>query len=292
MIRILERLIYPLFFVTVVIGLAYWYWTTTPSYALSQIVGAVKNRDCETFEKYVDIESIAYRAIDDVLHGPARESGMFGNFDSMIGVGIIGLFKPEIAEIAKTQVLKFIEAGTLSKSLVEATKSANPFAKKDEPAPSVSSSQQSAGDTNSDTNSEQQEESPSAVFEHRRSGFSDSSIGKYAKKLKVNNQLKAYGLSKKGFKGIDYIKIEGATAFVGFKFHSDKLERDIVIEIKMEDAGGYWRVTELSNLNDLINTYIETKDKVESGDDAQSFLNVTPAAITGSRILLIEQGRV
>lgn len=272
---------------TVVIGLAYWYWTTTPSYALSQIVGAVKNRDCETFEKYVDIESIAYRAIDDVLHGPARESGMFGNFDSMIGVGIIGLFKPEIAEIAKTQVLKFIEAGTLSKSLVEATKSANPFAKKDEPAPAVTSSQEGAADINS----EQQEESPSAVFEHRRSGFSDSSIGKYAKKLKVQNQLKAYGLSKKGFKGIDYIKIEGATAFVGFKFHSDKLDRDIVIEIKMEDAGGYWRVTELSNLNDLINTYIETKDKVESGDDAQSYLNQTQSAIVSGRLLLIERER-
>lgn len=283
MIRILERLIYPLFFVTVVIGLAYWYWTTTPSYALSQIVGAVKNRDCETFEKYVDIESIAYRAIDDVLHGPARESGVFGNFDSMIGVGIIGLFKPEIAEIAKTQVLKFIEAGTLSKSLVEATKAANPFAAKD-PAPA--SQGQYLSKTSDDTDSEQ--ESPSAVFEHRSSGFSDSSISKYAKKLKVQNQLKAYGLSKKGFKGIDYLKIEGATAFVGFKFHSDKLERDIVIEIKMEDAGGYWRVTELSNLNDLINTYLETKDKVESGEDAQSYLNAEPYALITTTPVLIE----
>ena len=284
MIRILERLIYPLFFVTVVIGLAYWYWTTTPSYALSQIVGAVKNRDCETFEKYVDIESVAYRAIDDVLHGPARESGMFGNFDNMIGVGIIGLFKPEIAEIAKTQVLKFIEAGTLSKSLVEASKNANPFVAKQPEATAPTELVK----TSSEENTETPAESPAAVFEHRRSGISDSSISKYAKKLKVNNQLKAYGLSKKGFKGIDYLKIEGATAFVGFKFHSDKLDRDIVIEIKMEDAGGFWRVTELSNLNDLINTYLETKDKVEAGDDAQSYLNSTPYAIVGVRAFLVQ----
>lgn len=284
MIRLLERLIYPLFFVTVVIGLAYWYWTTTPSYALSQIVGAVKNRDCETFEKYVDIESIAYRAIDDVLHGPARESGVFGNFDSMIGVGIIGLFKPEIAEIAKTQVLKFIEAGTLSKSLVEASKNANPFAPKQDQSPAAVSSTSANGDTTS----EQAEESPSAVFEHRSSGFSDSSISKYAKKLKVQNQLKAYGLSKKGFKGIDYLKIEGATAFVGFKFHSDKLDRDIVIEIKMEDAGGFWRVTEFSNLNDLINTYLETKDKIEASGDEQSYLNTEPYALISIESICIE----
>ena len=245
-----------------VIGLAYWYWTTTPSYALSQIVGAVKNKDCETFEKYVDIESIAYRAIDDVLHGPARESGMFGNFDSMIGVGIIGLFKPEIAEIAKTQVLKFIEAGTLSKSFQ---------AEKTQEAAKNGSVGNGSSVTPVSTEEAPQIETPSAVFDRNSSsGISDGQISKYAKKLKVQNQLKAYGLSKKGFKGVDYLKIEGSTALVGFKFHSDKLDRDIVIEIKMEDAGGYWRVTEFSNLNDLINTYLETKDKVESGSDNET----------------------
>lgn len=242
---------------TVVIGLAYWYWTTTPSYALSQIVGAVKNKDVETFEKYVDIESIAYRAIDDVLHGPARESGMFGNLDNMIGVGIIGLFKPEIAEIAKTQVLKFIEQGTLSKQIVEATKAANPF--------SGSQNNAAAPDSTANPDSTTAPQTPSTVFEHHSSSsLSDGSIARYAKKLKVQDQLKAYGLSKKGFKGIDYLKIEGTTAFVGFKFHSEKFNRDIIIEIKMEDAGGYWRVTELSNLNTLISTYLETRDKIES----------------------------
>lgn len=258
MIRILERLIYPLFFVTVVLGLAYWYWTTTPTYALSQIVGAVKNKDTETFEKYVDIESIAYRAIDDVLHGPARESGMFGNFDSMIGVGIIGLFKPEIAEIAKTQTLKFIESGTLVNAMQEAQKnaanaSANAPAKQ-EPASSTGAATATA--TGSESPQDTTPDAPPALSEN-------SMVGRYARKLKLNTQLKAYGLSAKGFKGIDYIKTDGPTALIGFKFHSDKFNRNIIIEIKMEDAGGFWRVTELSNLNDLINTYIETKDQLE-----------------------------
>ena len=251
---------------TVVLGLAYWYWTTTPTYALSQIVASVKNKDTETFEKYVDIESIAYRAIDDVLHGPARESGVFGNFDSMIGVGIIGLFKPEIAEIAKTQVLKFIESGTLVKAMAEAQKNALNAAQTDKssnasatsPAPANPEPDKAntATETPAADNPDSSSETPALA--------ENSMVGRYARKLKLNTQLKAYGLSAKGFKGIDYIKIEGPTALVGFKFHSEKFNRNIIIEIKMEDAGGFWRVTELSNLNDLINTYIETKDKLES----------------------------
>lgn len=237
---------------TVVLGLAYWYWTTTPTYALSQIVAAVKNKDSETFEKYVDIESIAFRAIDDVLHGPARESGMLGNFDSMIGVGIIGIFKPEIAEIAKTQVLKFIEAGTLVNAINEGKKQLSGNAPATQPAQLASNPPQQAVLPVSDD--KPPESSP----------VSDSMVGKYTKKLKLNKQLKAYGISAKGFKGIDYIKTDGPTALIGFKFHSEQFNRNIIIELKMEEAGGYWRVTELSNLNDLINIYLETKDKLES----------------------------
>ncbi len=254
LIRLIERLIYPLFFVTVVLGLAYWYWTTTPTYALSQIVGAVKNKDIETFEKYVDVESIAYRAIDDVLRGPARQSGMFGQFDSMIGVGIIGIFKPEIAEIAKTQVLKFIESGALVNAMGEAGKNAK-IAKAGMNTGSISNASDSAS-------SPAEYADPGDALSN---GVSQNSmVNRYAKKLKLGSQLKAYGISKNGFKGIDYIKTDGPTALVGFKFHSEKFDRDIIIEIKMEDAGGYWKVTELSNLNDLINTYLETRNQLES----------------------------
>jgi len=258
--------------VTVVLGLSYWYWTTTPTYALSQIVGAVKNKDTETFEKYVDVESIAYRAIDDVLHGPARESGMFGNFDSMIGVGIIGLFKPEIAEIAKTQVLKFIESGQLSSSLKEGQKSGLPDSSS---ATSRPHSPKSLGSAVEVVKADPEKEPLTTEIKHHGGLPDNSMVTRYAKKLKVGEQLKAYGLSKQGFKGIDYLKIEGSTALIGFKFHSDRFARDIIVEIKMEDAGGYWRVTELSNLNALITIYLETKNKL----DSTSYLYALPGNV-------------
>jgi hypothetical protein len=242
----------------------------------------VKNKDTETFEKYVDVESIAYRAIDDVLHGPARESGMFGNFDSMIGVGIIGLFKPEIAEIAKTQVLKFIESGQLSTSLKEGQKGAltdNGSAEANAHSP------KSLGSAVTVAKTEPEKESLSTEIKH--GGLPDNSmVTRYAKKLKVGEQLKAYGLSKQGFKGIDYLKIEGPTALIGFKFHSDKFGRDIIVEIKMEDAGGYWRVTELSNLNALISIYLETRNKLDSTSFLQAAPeNLLPAAPSSRQLL-------
>lgn len=221
-------------------------------------MGAVKNKDVDTFQKYVDVESIADRAIDDVLHGPARESGMFGNFDNMIGAGIIGLFKPEISAIAKTQVLKFIESGTLVKAMNEGKKHSG-AAQLQTTAVSGPAGTSETGQPLNPVSTNPEETTPASL------PIADNSmVGRYARKLKLGSSLKAYGLSKEGFKGIDYLKVEGQTALVGFKFHSDKFQRNIIIEIKMEENGGYWKVTELSNLNDLINTYLETKDKLES----------------------------
>lgn len=186
----------------------------------------------------------------------------------MIGVGIIGLFKPEIAEIAKTQVLKFVESGSLVNSLNEKKR----LTQNQTPEENENSSKQAV--KYQPNTSEDNSSSLGSAF-----GSENSMVGRYARKLKLNTQLKAYGLSKDGFKGIDYIKIEGQTALVGFKFHSDKFDRNIVIEIKMEDAGGYWRVTELSNLNDLINTYLETRNQLESALPAGSPLMSGPANI-------------
>lgn len=288
MFRLIERLIYPLFVLTAVIGLVYWYWTTTPGYALTQIVAAVKNKDPDSFEKYVDIENISYHAVDDLLHGPARESGMFGNFDSMIGIGIISLFKPEIAEIARTNVINFIKAGSLSK--IDSPQTATVESKPNEtPSPEPSPPVQTPGiselnerpfeDHHSSKPLRDPEQLSSrhnkdqlASFFGRESKYrdSDSTVEKFAKNVKLQQQLKDYGLSKEGFKGVDYLKPDGPVALVGIKFHSKKLNRNFIIELKMEDAGGYWRITEFSNLNELIATYLELREQMRS--EAGSFL--------------------
>lgn len=287
MFRLIERLIYPLFILTAVIGLVYWYWTTTPGYALTQIVAAVKNRDPETFEKYVDIENISYHAVDDLLHGPARESGMFGNFDSMIGVGIISLFKPEIAEIARTHVLNFVKSGSFNKITnpqlgkdPDQASAANDNIHQPAPEPALPQLEEKRPSPYSfdepvsspsplrepeELSSRPKHDQISQIFgKESKLRDSGSAVEKFTKNAKLQQQLKDYGLSKEGFKGIDYLKVDGSTALVGIKFHSDKLNRNFVIELKMEDSGGYWRITELSNLNDLIATYLEIREQMRS----------------------------
>ncbi len=272
--KLVERLVYPIFILTAVVGLVYWYWTTTPGYALTQIVFAVKNKDPDTFEKYVDIENIAYHAVDDVLHGPARESGIFGNFDSMIGIGIISLFKPEIAEIARSQVLNFIKAGALANSLPGGDKQAAALAAPPKegapPAPANPAPSDSA--FNNDSPPPQSHDQISSMFGGKgKSGGSDGGgpVERFTKNLKLQQQLKDYGLCKKdkdgnGYAGVDYLKIDGPTALIGLKFHSTKLNRNFIIELKMEDSGGFWRITELSNLNDLVSTYLELREQMRS----------------------------
>lgn len=259
MIRLLERSIFPLFFLTAILGLVYWYWTTTPTYALGQIVASIKNKDTETFERYVDIESIVYKAIDDLLHGPARDSGMFGNLDNVVGVGLISLFKPELAEIARTQVLKFIEQGSLSDKVAELEASAG------QPGTALAAEDtakvQPVADGGPASSSDQS--SITGVFKQRPE-HKDTSFGRLSKNQKVQQQLKDYGLSKEGFKGVDYLKIEAKEALVGLKFHSPKLDRDYVIELKMEENAGVWKITSLSNLNDLVSLYLQTKDEIKS----------------------------
>jgi hypothetical protein len=283
-----ERLIVPLALLTGVLGLVYWYWTTTPSYAISQVAQAVFNHDTDAFEKYVDIDNIVSHAFDDVIHGPAR-SEIFGHQGGMIGVGIISFFKPEIVNIAHDEIVGFVQHQNWKHATETTTQSGEPRQGNWPKGASGVAAGLAAGvasltashssDSSSSTGSvsqtdpgnggampETQGGSPSATavmtapaVEEKAEG--DDAFRRLGKRgAKVSEQLKAYGLSREGFKGVDYVTTEGPVSHFGLKFHSPKLNRDFTIEFKMEDVGGYWRITELSNLNELVDLYLSSKE--------------------------------
>jgi hypothetical protein len=43
------------------------------------------------------------------------------------------------------------------------------------------------------------------------------------------------------------------------------------VEFRLEDMGGYWRVEELSNLNELVDMYLHSQPE-RSSREVQSFL--------------------
>src|SRR5688572_8944683 len=107
MIRFVERMIYPLALLVAVIGIVYWYWTTTPGYALNAVIGSIREHDAQTFQKYVDVDAICSHAFDDILEGPARAE-LHGRMDSMIGVGFIKFFKRDIIGMAREKIVGYV----------------------------------------------------------------------------------------------------------------------------------------------------------------------------------------
>lgn len=236
LLRRLERWAYPLAFFTAVFGLAYWYWTTTPSYALTAVVVSVKNRDVEMFEKYVDVDSILSHAFDDIVQGPIS-SEILGRSNSFIGMGFVRFFKREIVELAHGKVDDYVSEGHVHMADNVPT-TVNPIT-----ALAVMNSGQIV---QAATKGKQE------IIPQRVDGESKTD--------KLKRVLKEYGISALGYRGIKYLRIEGPKAYLGIEFFAPKLSKMWTAEFQLEDAGGHWQITELDNLNDIVNMYMASKD--------------------------------
>jgi hypothetical protein len=208
--RLAERLIFPLALVAGVLGLVYWYWTTTPAYAINSIIDAVRHHDKQTFEKYVDIDQLASHAFDDIVEGPAREQ-LLPRMDNMIGVGFLRFFKGEIVGVAHDKLCGFIS-------------------------------------------------DPSIQLQAGGIDGSLAAMQKYKITPRVRQTLIDYGMSPYGFKGIKYLETKGSNSYLGLEFTSPRVRGNYIVEFRLEDAGGYWRVAELTNLNDLVSLYLSTRN--------------------------------
>jgi hypothetical protein len=208
--RLVEKLILPVALLVGVLGLVYWYWTTTPSYAVNSVVDSLRHHDVQQFEKYVDVDSLTSHAFDDLLEGPGRDEllGRIHN-NSFIGMGFLRFFKHDIVGMAHEKVTQFI------------------------------------GD-------------PSIELEAAADGNTNT-LGKYRITPHIRQELIDFGLTRYGFQGIKYLdRKEHNTALLGLEFYSPKMQQSYVVEFQLEDVGGYWRVTELRNLNDLIDLYLRS----------------------------------
>jgi hypothetical protein len=92
-------------------GLGYWYWTTTPEYAIEQVRNSVRDHDLVKFQKYADTDAIASNMVDDFLAKPMQEvlgTGLLGRF---LTAGLVSMFKQEMVTGTKEQILRFVETG-------------------------------------------------------------------------------------------------------------------------------------------------------------------------------------
>jgi hypothetical protein len=236
-IRYLERMVYPVALLIAAFGLAYWYWTTTPSYALTAVVVSVKNRDVEMFEKFVDIDSVTSHAFDDLINGPIAAEVIGGRSGGFLGMGFVKFFKREIIEMAHDKVVNYIAEGNV-KLASDVPASVNPIT-----TLAVFNSGQIVQATVKDKT---EVLLPAPAHE--------------SKNDKLKRSLKEFGISKFGYRGIKYLKIIGPRALLGIEFFSPKLNKNWTANFQLEDAGGYWRVTELANLDEIVKMYLESRN--------------------------------
>jgi len=101
-------------FLLVAINFGYWYWTTTPFYAILEIKEAVVHHDLKTFEQYVDVERVSSHMIDGFLTPQVRSRLSKGVLGEMLGSSLISLVKPTLMDVIKNEVSHFVESNQLA----------------------------------------------------------------------------------------------------------------------------------------------------------------------------------
>jgi hypothetical protein len=76
--------------------------------------------------------------------------------------------------------------------------------------------------------------------------------GDTPRKISLKNMIRDLGFRGKIYHGIAYVRTEGKVAFTGLNLMNRKYNRDFVLELRMHDMGGYWRIDQLSNLGEFV----------------------------------------
>ncbi|PWT96264.1 MAG: hypothetical protein C5B53_10000 [Candidatus Melainabacteria bacterium] len=79
------------------------------------------------------------------------------------------------------------------------------------------------------------------------------------------------GFRKHAFRRIDYAHKDGKICTLGLIFHNQVYNQDLLLEVKMQDYGGYWRIVQISNFPKLTARLVELQasgipEKVTSPD--------------------------
>jgi hypothetical protein len=188
----------------------------SPLYSLLQIRKAVQEHDVGTFKRYVDLDEVVERGIDQAMRaeaaGPKVESSAADETSESVANLILAIMKPGLAGIVKEKVIRYVETGQWEQHSGVEPKGAT--AGSGAP-PEEGQSSAIAAD-------------PITSFHHHTAEIR--------------------------FDGMGSITREGKTAYVGFKFFDKRYDLPFTLNLKMWDMGGYWQVAEIINLGDVVGT--------------------------------------
>ncbi len=87
-----------------------WYWTRTPEYSLNKAREALEDHDWGTFQKYVDVDAFAAKAVDQGLDYALRDAD--AEDPMRISIAELGqTAKPQLVAVVKEQIQGYVERG-------------------------------------------------------------------------------------------------------------------------------------------------------------------------------------
>ncbi len=93
-------------------GGGYWYWTTTPLYALQSLMMALQNHDGQAFSKRVDVQGAVENMLEDVLVYPALSTPNLSPFQKQVATGAITMAKAQIKDELLKSIYRSLSAPT------------------------------------------------------------------------------------------------------------------------------------------------------------------------------------
>lgn len=101
----------PLLVLFAVLGvIGYFWWQTTPYYALQQIGTAAMNSDSATFNKYVDVQNLVSSFTEEVFFEPARNTPDLTTFQKEIGIGAIEMARGPLDRALVNAIQQWVAA--------------------------------------------------------------------------------------------------------------------------------------------------------------------------------------
>ena len=101
-----------LFVVVLLLGAVY--ATTTPEFAVWQAHYAVKSKSVSTFERAVDVDSVAQNLVKDMVSTPVSNALGGGAFGNWVASTFASLFQPDLEAAIKSEIRDSVAAGSLA----------------------------------------------------------------------------------------------------------------------------------------------------------------------------------
>ncbi|MBT3672806.1 MAG: DUF2939 domain-containing protein [Porticoccaceae bacterium] len=99
-----------------------------------------------------------------------------------------------------------------------------------------------------------------SIIHYVETGNIDDDINVKEDEITIATLTSSIGLADKNNLNFKITK-NGKVAILKIPYHNDEIQTDMVIQITMRDKGGYWRIIEIKNLQDMLAQIESTKEQ-------------------------------